>query len=507
MTIAPWPAIGDGLRCRGLGSAALRPNILRVGIATGDRNLTVSAPRPIAWTIALTMGALLLWGAAARAATDGIALVVEIDGAIGPATAKLVDNALTAGADRDARLVVLEIDTPGGLSESMRDIIRRILNSPVPVAAYVAPSGARAASAGTYIVYASHVAAMAPGTNLGAATPVQVGGGLPLPGGESPYPAPGDTDKDNADRSSDATSGDAMSHKIVNDAIAYIRSLAELRGRNAEWAEKAVREAASLPAKEAVEEDVVDFIATSVPDLLAKADGRTVTVGEKTVTLATKDLSVERFEPSWQVELLSVLTDPNVAFILLIVGIYGLIFEFATPGMFGPGVVGAISLLLGAYALSLLPLDFAGLGLLLLGLAFMVAEAFTPTFGVLGLGGVIAFILGAVFLLDSDSPAFRLSWWVVGTVAAVSAILLIVLLGYVWRTRRRPATTGESEMIGRRATVTTWQGAEGEVHIRGENWHARGDRSFAPGDPVVVRGIDGLTLAVAPFNPNDKGEH
>lgn len=444
------------------------------------------------------------------------ALLVDVEGAIGPATVKLLDEALEAAAQGSARLVILRIDTPGGLSESMRAMIRDILAAPVPVAGYVAPSGARAASAGTYILYASHLAAMAPGTNLGAATPVQIGGGgLPLPGGDRPAqpdesgpeqePAGGDGDGERQEDQAPLPD-DAMARKMVNDAVAYIRSLAELRGRNGDWAERAVREGASLPAHEAAERQVIDFTAPSVASLLQQADGRRVKLGEQEITLATADLAVERYEAGWLVELLQIITNPNTALILMMVGIYGLIFEFASPGSIGPGIVGAICLLLGLYALNQLPLDYTGFGLMVLGVALMTAEAVTPTFGVLGLGGLVAFAIGAVLLIDTESPQFQLSWWTIAGTTAVSGVLLTLLLGYVWRMHKRPVVTGVAEVVGRRATVLAWDGDRGEVRARGERWQARSAEPLQPGETVVVDAMKGLTLTVSRPARSDQGE-
>ena len=432
--------------------------------------------------------------------SSGAALAVDISGAIGPATVRHLDQAFAAARDRGARLVILRMDTPGGLAESMRDIIRTILASPVPVVGYVAPSGARAASAGTYILYATHIAAMAPGTNLGAATPIQIGG-APTP---LPHKNPEGPDG-TAEEPPDDAPKDAASAKAVNDAVAYIRSLAELRGRNAEWAEKAVREAASLSAGAALKRDVVDLMATDIPDLLAKIDGRTVQIGDRKVTLATAGLAVERIEPDWRTELLSVLTNPNIAFILLLVGVYGLIFEFITPGTFGPGVIGAVCLLLGLYALNLLPFSYMGIGLLLLGMSFMVAEAFLPSFGVLGIGGVAAFILGAALLFDAESPAFRISWSVIAGAGLASGALLVFLVGYAWRAHRRPVATGVAQMVGSSARVVDWAGSGGHVHVHGERWRATGAGPFEIGQTVEISEVRDLTLIVKPPEPDKKG--
>jgi membrane-bound serine protease (ClpP class) len=418
------------------------------------------------------------------------ALMIEIDGAIGPATARYVKEALTTAGERRVDVVILRLNTPGGLSTSMREIIADVLGSSVPVIGYVAPPGAHAASAGTYILYATHIAAMAPGTNLGAATPVQIGG--PLPG--LPGSAP---DKDGKDKKGDThQSKDAMTAKATNDAVALIRSLAELRGRNADWAEKAVREAASLSASGALQANVIDLVVRSPTELLQQIDGRTVELaGGDRRQLATKGLTIERLDPGWLIRLLSVITDPNVAFILLMVGIYGLIFEFSTPGAIAPGVVGTICLLLGLYALNMLPVNYAGLALMLLGIAFLVVETFNPTV-VLGLGGVAAFLLGAAMLFRIEAPGYQLSWTVVIITMAMIVSLIVVVLGSLWRARRSPARVGGQAMRGLPAEVLDWSGSEGHVFTHGERWQAHGVEALTPGEMVEVAGIKDLTLVV-----------
>lgn len=438
--------------------------------------------------------------------SNRVAMLVDVKGPIGPATSKYVSDALAATRKYGARIVILRMDTPGGLADSMREIIRDILASPVPVVGYVSPSGARAASAGTYILYASHIAAMAPGTNLGAATPVQIGGPpTPLPDwtpGEAGDAGGGQEGGAETDASGgeggakEAPPVDATTAKAMNDAAAYIRSLADLHGRNAEWAERAVREAASLPAREALELNVIDLIATGIPELLVQLNGRSVTIGGLERVLDTVGFSIVRIEPDWKIDLLSTLTNPNIAFILMMIGVYGLVFEFANPGSIVPGVIGAICLMLGLYALNLLPLNYAGLGLLILGMACMIAEAFIPSFGVLGLGGLVAFVLGATFMLESDAPAFQLSWSVILGSAGVSVVLLIFMLRYIWRAHQRPVTTGSSYMIGSKAEVLEWSGTKGHVLLSGERWRATGGHEFKPGQAVAVRELQGLTLVV-----------
>jgi membrane-bound serine protease (ClpP class) len=418
------------------------------------------------------------------------ALMIEIDGAIGPATARYVKEALTTAGERRVDVVILRLNTPGGLSTSMREIIADVLGSSVPVIGYVAPPGAHAASAGTYILYATHIAAMAPGTNLGAATPVQIGG--PLPG--LPGSAP---DKDGKDKKGDTHQPkDAMTAKATNDAVALIRSLAELRGRNADWAEKAVREAASLSASGALQANVIDLVVRSPTELLHQIDGRTVELaGGDRRQLATKGLTIERLDPGRLIRLLSVITDPNVAFVLLMVGIYGLIFEFSTPGAIAPGVVGTICLLLGLYALNMLPVNYAGLALMLLGIAFLVVETFNPTV-VLGLGGVAAFLLGAAMLFRIEAPGYQLSWTVVIITMAMIVSLIVVVLGSLWRARRSPARVGGQAMRGLPAEVLDWSGSEGHVFTHGERWQAHGVEALTPGEMVEVAGIKDLTLVV-----------
>ncbi|HEX2135204.1 MAG TPA: nodulation protein NfeD [Microvirga sp.] len=432
-------------------------------------------------------------GALASGGGDRLATSVEVSGAIGPATSRHIRKALATARERRAEVVILRLNTPGGLATSMRDIIVDVLASPVPVIGYVAPAGAHAASAGTYILYATHVAAMAPGTNVGAATPVQIGG--PLPGLPTGPDEDSDAKKGGTDQAKSTPPRDAMAAKVTNDAVAFIRSLAELRGRNAEWAEQAVREAATLSAQSALEKHVIDVVARTDEELLARIDGRAVEIAGEHRRLRTSGLSVETLEPGWLIRLLAVVTDPNIAFVLIIVGLYGLIFEFSNPGALAPGVIGALSLVLGLYALNMLPVDYTGLALLFLGIAFLVAEAFTPTV-VLGLGGVVAFVLGAAILIDTNQPEFQLSWAVVGTAAATSVGLLTLTLHHVWRARRQPIRTGIPDMLGQHAKVLDWSAGGGHVLASGERWQARAREPLARGDDVEVIGVDGLTVIV-----------
>ncbi|HYE35447.1 nodulation protein NfeD [Methylocaldum sp.] len=416
---------------------------------------------------------------------------LTIDGPIGPATSDYVGRALEQAQARNAVLAIIRMDTPGGLDTAMRDIIRMILASPFPIVSYVAPSGARAASAGTYILYASHIAAMAPATNLGAATPVAIG----APGGNEGKPKPRDKDDPSAPRDSD----DAMSKKMINDAVAYLRGLAHLRGRNAEWVEKAVREGASLAAEEALAMHVVDIVAPDVFVLLTKLQGRRVDVLGRAVTLDLTGAVVEAIDPDWRSRLLAVITNPNVAYILMMIGVYGLILEFYNPGSIVPGTVGVIALLLAMYAFQVLPVNYAGLALIIVGIGLMVAEAFAPSFGVLGLGGIAAFIIGSVILIDTDKmPGVGLSWSVIAAFALTSLMFFGFAIGLILRSRHKAVVTGREELIGAVGTALENFTEIGRIHVRSEIWTARTEVPVHKGQRVSVKGLDGLILSVAP---------
>jgi len=421
------------------------------------------------------------------------ALVLDIDGAIGPASADYLVRELKAAKPGEIGIIVLRMNTPGGLDISMRAMISAILASRIPVATYVAPSGARAASAGTYIAYASAIAAMAPGTNIGAATPVQLGAS---PGGQK---ADQDKDKEkDKDKDKAAEPADTETRKIINDAVAYIRSLAELHGRNADWAVEAVRNAASIPASEALKLHVIDVIADDVPDLLHKIDGRTVQVAGRSETLATAGLAVVTDAPDWRTELLAIITNPNVAFILMLVGVYGLIFEFLNPGTLAPGLIGTISLVVALYALNLLPINYAGAGLVLLGALLMLAEAHIGAFGAIGIAGIAAFAIGAVMMFPARVPGLALSLWVVAEAVAVTAGLFLVVLGILFRSRRRVVIAAMRALLGAEGEALAWQGQRGRIRIQGETWRARAAAPLRPGTRVKVIDSDGLMLVVEP---------
>lgn len=433
---------------------------------------------------------LVLLGAQAaqaqpRPGTPSVALLT-VDGPIGPAYADYIERGIAQAAKDGRTLVVLQLDTPGGLDSAMRVAVRAILAAPIPVACFVAPGGARAASAGTYILYACHIAAMAPGTNLGAATPVHIGTGPDPPGAGKPGDArPGQPS--------------TLENKAVNDAAAYLRGLAQLRGRNATWAEAAVRQSVSLSADDALEAQVIDIVARDVPALLAQADGRSVSVRGQPWRVASSGASLVATPPDWRTRLLAVITNPSVALILLSVGVYGLLFEFMSPGAVLPGVVGAICLLLGLYGLQLLPINYSGLALIFFGLACMVAEAFLPSFGVIGFGGVIAFVIGALLLLDSEAPGFGLPLGLVAGVAVVAALLVGATAQVALRTRRRPRPEALASLEGSIGEVLGDAVREGWANVGGETWRVRAETPLARGQRVRVLGRRGRVLLVAPL--------
>jgi membrane-bound serine protease (ClpP class) len=422
------------------------------------------------------------------------ALALDINGAIGPAIADYVVRNLKSAQPSEVGIVVLRMNTPGGLDSSMREINAAILASSVPVATYVAPSGARAASAGTYIAYASSIAAMAPGTNIGAATPIQLRGPSFLPGGGQQPSGQGDSQR----KENPAEPADTETRKIVNDAAAYIRGLAELNGRNADWAVEAVRTAASLPASEALRLHVIDTVADDVPDLLRRIDGRSVRVAGKTEQLATAGLEVATVPPDWRTELLAIITNPNVAFILMLLGIYGLLFEFLNPGAVAPGLVGALSLLVALYALNLLPINYAGAALVLLGIGLMVAEVHIGSLGLIGVAGVVAFVVGAIMMFPGGAPGLTLSPPLLAGAAVASIAFFLLILAMLLRSRRRAVVSGAEALLGAEGETLFWQGTEGRVRVMSEIWRARAAAPLQPGTRVKVIARDGLVVVVEP---------
>jgi len=436
----------------------------------------------------LTLLVLVATGcsAAGFAFAAGPIVALSVAGVISPASAEYVQRGLARAARDNAQLVVLTLDTPGGLDTSMRRIVQDVLASPIPVVTYVAPSGARAASAGTFILYASHVAAMAPGTNVGAASPVSIGLTPPAP----PSSANGDKK---------AAPMDTHERKAMQDAAAYIRSLAQLRGRNAEWGEKAVTEAASLSASEAKNQKVIDIIATDAQDLEKQLEGRRITTagGERTLQLA--GAPTVAFEPDWHFRVLSIITDPSVATILMLLGVYGLIFELGNPGLVFPGVIGAVSLLLGLYALHLLPVNYAGLALMALGLAFIVGEVFMPTYGSLGVGGIVAFVVGAMMLIDTDFPGFGIPWTLIAVLAVVSVVFVVAVAQMALRARKRPVVSGVTALVGADGEMLEDAVDTGWANIQGETWQVETAARVVRGQKVRVVAVDGLRPRVAPL--------
>jgi membrane-bound serine protease (ClpP class) len=445
------------------------------------------------WVCALALCAVVVPVQGADSADVPPVFVLRIAGAIGPPAAEYVARSLEHAAQEHAQLVVLQVDTPGGLDTSMRSIIKDIVASPVPVVAYVAPQGARAASAGTYILYAAHVAAMAPATNVGAATPIAIG--LPM-GGKEPEPG---------GRAASAASApeaghDTLAAKRINDATAYIRSLAQLRGRDVAWAEQAVRDSVSLSASDALARKVIDIVAVDVSDLLRQLDGRVLPLGDSrgaTVKLATAHAAVVTLEPGWRYRLLAVISDPSLVLILMMIGVYGLLFEFMNPGFVAPGVIGGISILLALWGLQMLPVNYAGLGLILLGIVFFVAEGFVPSYGALGIGGVAAFAFGALLLIDNELPGFGIPRSLIVVATLVSAAFVIGVAGMAAKARRRPVVSGTPRMIGVLGEMIEVDGGEGWATVDGERWHVRAAQPLHTGQRVRIDRVDGLTLEVS----------
>lgn len=423
---------------------------------------------------------ILFYFSSSYAYAEHQAILLDINGAISPATYDYILRNIQNAQTKNYKMFILRLDTPGGLESSMRGINKAILDSNIPIVTYVAPSGARAASAGTFILYASHIAAMAPGTNLGAASPVSITGSA----------SPTET-KSNQSQST-------MEKKVLNDSSAYIRSLAELRGRNSEWAEKAVREAVSLSANEALKLNIIDVVANDIPDLLHKINGRTVLIHGTHQTLQTNDYQVDTVHSDWRYQFLSLITDPSIAYILLLIGIYGIFFELYNPGFIMPGVVGAICLLVALYAFQLLPVNYAGFGLLLLGITCLVMEIFVTSFGILGIAGLVAFVMGSLFLFDRDVPGFGLAWQIIILMCLVTALFFLFVLMLTIRSMRRKVVTGQEALIDSYGEVLEFKDNKGLVKIQGEIWNAYSEFPLKPGQKIRVIKLSGLLLTVEP---------
>jgi len=449
--------------------------------------------------------ALILGFLTASASADQKVVVLELKGALGVATAEYIIDGIEHAEAIDAELVIIDMDTPGGLMSPMRDIIQAILNSSVPVATYVTPEGARADSAGTYILLASHIAAMAPTTHLGAATPVSLTGDSVTPKQDSEDTEGGDetegsdeSDEDSSADEADPQAGTSMERKVLNDAIAYIRGLAERHGRNADWAEEAVRDASTLTAREALEQNVIEFIAEDHATLLEMVNGHEITVDGETVALETSSVVIEEFESSLRIKILSAVASPEIVLILGMIGLYGLMYEGWNPGAIVPGVVGIICLLLAAYGLQVLPVNYAGLALIIVGLALMTAEAFAPSFGALGLGGIAAFVFGAIMMFDSGVPGFGISLTFVISVAVIAALFIVWLVSFVLKLRRRGAVSGSDSIIGGIGTAMSDFSGEGKIWLEGESWTARSSSPISKDQEVVVTNMVGLMLEIEP---------
>jgi len=443
---------------------------------------------------AIFLACLLVWATPLLTATsDGDIYLVDLNGPVGPASVDLVIRTIADANDAGRTAVILRMNTPGGLDKAMRDLVQAILASNIPVITYVAPNGARAASAGTYIAYASHIAAMAPATNIGSSTPVSL-----APQG-LPTATPADEDQPAKDQ---AQPLDAMGKKVINDAVAYLQGLAELRGRNIEWAEKTVREGANLRASEALEQNVIDLIAPNLPALLEAIHGLEVETAAGPITLETEAATIKVIESDWRHDLLATITDPSIAYGLLIVGIYALMLEFYNPGLIIPAVTGIILILLGAYGLQLLPVNYAGVGLVIVGVVLMIAEVITPTLGVLGIGGLLAFVLGSMIMFDSEVPGYGLPISIIAAFAAATGATVFFVVGMAVRARRQKVVSGEEAMIGASGVVLVPFIAEGEhyhgdVRAFGEIWQARSEHPLLEGTAVTVNALDGLILEVS----------
>ena len=486
-------------------------------------DFSAKARRLGVWGVVFAMGVALLGIGASAQNPGGDAVILTLNGPVTPASAQYLQREIEAADIADKDLVIIEIDTPGGLVDSMKSIIKAILASETPVATYVSPQGARSASAGLYIMYAAHVSAMAPSTNTGAATPVEVGGGSPPPE-ENPFEGEEPVQKDAEDEAGDAAADEegadenadaagetrdnasdevretdplsndsALRAKIINDSVAYIRALAEERGRNADWAERAVREAVSVTSREALELNVIDLVADDLDDLLRQIDGRTVETVAGPVTLNTQNMQLERVEPTLVEQILGFISNPNVAVILMSLATTGIIIEMWNPGSIFPGALGLVCLVLGLYSFQVLPFNWLPLALMGIGVVLMTIEAYTPTFGLAGLSGLALFAVGMYFLFPEG---FRVSGSVIATTVALAGAFLGLILFALIGSRSHGPLIGGDAIKRREGIVDEWNGKEGWVIVEGERWRAKSERPLSRGDKVRVVEVDGLVLIV-----------
>lgn len=424
----------------------------------------------------------------------GHVAVFTISGAISPASRDYLIRSMKKAQSEHARLFILKLDTPGGLDTSTRDIIKQILASPIPMITYVHPDGARAASAGTYILYASHLAAMTPSTTLGAATPVNIAAPA--------LPNPTDKDEDKPENQA-PSSKTTMEQKVLNDSIAFIRGLAKRHNRNQQWAEMSVIEAATLTASEAKEKNVINIVAKDLQDLLHQVEGISIMINASEYKITSSNLKVKHYNPDWRNNLLAIITNPQIAYILLMIGIYGLLLEGYNPGALFPGVIGAICLLISMYALQLLPVNYAGLALILFGILLITAEALSPSFGILGFGGVVATTIGSIILIDSDLPGLRISKFLIGSIAALSSIIVFIILFAIGRSLRMKKNSLSLAMNGEIGTVKSFDNGQGLMLVSGEIWNIRSEDELTPGDKAQVTSRQGLLLDVVASEEND----
>jgi membrane-bound serine protease (ClpP class) len=407
-------------------------------------------------------------GTAPQAASRTVVDVITVDAPITPTVSEFIISSIDRATRSGAEALVIQLNTPGGLVDSMNEIVIKMMASQVPTVVYVSPSGGRAASAGVFITLAANIAAMAPTTHIGAASPVQMEGKMEK----------------------------TMERKVMNDLAALARSICEKRGRNAQWAEDAVRKAVSITDTEALRLKVIDLIAPDLPSLLSQIDGKTVDLPIGKKTLHTAHAAVHEIELGLRQKILGIISNPNVAYILMILGFYGLYFELANPGSVFPGVAGAICLILSFYALHTLPINYAGLLLIVLALVLFVMEAFITSHGVLGVGGAVSMLLGSMMLIDSPIPALRISWIVIIPVVAASALLFIFTVTIAIRAHRSRVDTGREGLIGIAGTARTDIHDDGQVYLRGEIWNARSEEPIAKGTEIVVLAVEGLRLTV-----------